>query len=289
MKRKLSLVLGLSLLLAAGGWITWEKSRPNNFTQWENHFKAKQEKKRKGIPGTKQARIKEVKKYFESLYTSLDGEKTLPQPNYRMLELEKAKARLATNNMKSGKAANKLNWVSRGPGNVSGRFRGLIVDPDDASNLTWYAGSATGGVWKTTDGGDNWTNLTPDLPYLATTTLAMSKANTNVIYIGTGESFAGEVSGGGVFKSTDKGENWTALTATSSLEDFRYVNRLEIDPKDENNVLAATGKGIFRTTDGGTSWEKVYSSVYTVDDLVADPTDFSRIYASEYGSGVLRS
>ncbi|MEZ4765183.1 MAG: hypothetical protein R3C26_18980 [Calditrichia bacterium] len=56
-------------------------------------------------------------------------------------------------------------WIERGPGNVTGRVRGLIADPDDPSHNTWYAGSV-GGVWKTADGGQSWENLTADLPNL---------------------------------------------------------------------------------------------------------------------------
>ena len=108
------------------------------------------------------------------------------------------------------KSAAVLPWIERGPGNVSGRVRGLLVDPDDKTGNTWFVGSVGGGIWKTTDAGKKWRNLSPNLPNLAVSTLAMSKVNTNIIYAGTGESMfnVDAINGDGIFKSTDKGENW---------------------------------------------------------------------------------
>lgn len=67
-------------------------------------------------------------------------------PSYRVHELDRAKAA-------KGAAGTPLPWISRGPGNVAGRARAIVVDPDDATNNTWYFGSVGGGVWKTTDAG----------------------------------------------------------------------------------------------------------------------------------------
>ena len=81
----------------------------------------------------------------------------------------------------------------------------------------------------------------------------MAESNHDVIYMGTGEGMAGAgaVTGNGIFKSTDRGETWIHLTATTTNHNFSYVNRLAVDSSDPNVVLAATNSGIFRTTDGG--------------------------------------
>ncbi|MBN1950387.1 MAG: T9SS type A sorting domain-containing protein [Bacteroidales bacterium] len=187
-------------------------------------------------------------------------------------------------------AGNPIQWIQRGPNNVSGRTRGLIVDPDDPTFLTWYAGTASGGVWKTTDGGDSWRCLSDDLPYQSTTTLAMAGSNHNVIYMGTGESFwgAGSPTGGGIFRSTDRGETWTHLGSTMLNEDFRYVNRIEVDPGNDSIILAATTAGIFKSVDAGETFIKTYAD-QNIEDLVADTSDFNYIFASINSQGIIRS
>ncbi|PLX22007.1 MAG: hypothetical protein C0597_02880, partial [Marinilabiliales bacterium] len=181
--------------------------------------------------------------------------------------------------------------VQRGPDNVGGRTRGLIIDPDDLTHNTWFAGAATGGIWKTVDGGHHWTCLTDNLPNLSANTIAMAASNHNIIYVGTGESFPGGtyLQGSGVFKSTDKGENWVQLNSTANNEDFEYVNRLVIDPTNPEIVVVATENGILKSTNGGTDWTKVYSSATGIEDLKEDPNNFNILYAAENSVGVIKS
>jgi hypothetical protein len=134
-----------------------------------------------------------------------DGEKAPGYHyNYQMKELSKSKSQMKS--LSKGAGIQQLTVVERGPGNVSGRTRGIIVDPDDPTRDTWFTGSVSGGIWKTTNAGTSWTNLTPDLPNLATSTLAMAESDHNIIYAGTGEGFfnVDQVDGSGIWKSTDK-------------------------------------------------------------------------------------
>lgn len=204
---------------------------------------------------------------------------------YRMKELVKAKARRQS--MRTNTANGVTEWIERGPANVPGRTRGLIVDPDDANKNTWFAGSVGGGVWKTTNGGQEWTLITPDLPNLATTVLAMAGSNHNTIYMGTGEGFFNldAVSGIGMFKSTDRGVTWSHLTSTLEFGD---VNRMVVSPSDENVVVVATTVGMFRSTNGGTSWSTVLDEPH-IQDLRATPGNFNVLYASQNGVGVWKS
>ena len=196
-------------------------------------------------------------------------------------------------------------FIERGPGNVAGRTRGLIIDPDDETNKTIFAGSASGGIWKTTDGGDNWTYISSDFPNLGTNTLAMSKANTNVIYAGTGEFFTQDVDGAGLFKSTDKGQSWTQVASPSEYPNFRNISRIVVDPNDENIVIATTlnsvwastfSSSIFKTTDGGATWTQLLNS-HTAnsnisgryDDIDYAPSDFNTLYVAVQGLGVIKS
>ena len=206
-------------------------------------------------------------------------------PNYKFIELKKMMS-----STKSLKKTSNLNWVERGPANVGGRTRGIVVDPDDALKNTWYAGSVGGGVWKTVNAGTSWRCLTDALPNLATTVVVQAQSNRNVIYAGTGEGFynADAIAGDGIFKSTDRGESWTQLVSTTNNNDFAYVNRLVIDPLNENVLVAATRTGILKSVDGGTSWSKK-SSFGNVEQVIVNPLNFKTLYAAANGNGVIKS
>jgi photosystem II stability/assembly factor-like uncharacterized protein len=222
--------------------------------------------------------------YFHNISTPINVSERGYEPNYRYKEYDRLNRRMH-------KSSHALDWVSRGPSNVSGRTRAVLVDPDDPDHNTWYAGSASGGIWKTTDGGQSWRALTEELPNLATSTLAMSEANTDVIYAGTGEGFGGVgmVAGAGIFKSTDKGETWEQLPSTAGDINFEYVNRLLVNPANEQIVLAATNTGIFRSEDGGASWDTAFYEHYMVQDIEASPFNFDLQFAGARYLGVIRS
>jgi len=252
---------------------------------WNIEFKNKKEKRKIGY--NKADKPDMFTKYFKEITTKIGDYKSNYSMNYKMVEYNKAleNARLLKT------TGSKLSWEQRGPANIGGRTRAVVVDPDDNTNNTWFAGAATGGIWKTTDGGDTWSNLSENFTNLSVNALAMSSSNTDVLYAGTGESFPGGtyLKGNGIWKSIDRGISWTQLSSTSTDENFAYINRLIINPDNEDVVLAATEKGIFKTISGGTSWTKVYSSNLGVEDLAADPTNFTVLFAGENSVGVVRS
>ena len=190
-------------------------------------------------------------------------------------------------------------WKERGPSNVPGRTRGLIIDPADPTESTWLAGTVGGGIWKTTDRGQSWRILTPDLPNLATTVLAFSEANPDIIYAGTGEGWygTGMIDGDGIFKSTDRGESWFQLPATAFNDDFQNINRIIVDPQNPELLLACSNTGarnsfrssIMRSTDGGISWQNVFQYHDRIQHLIFHPSDFSIQYAAIFGRGVYKS
>lgn len=229
----------------------------------------------------------EFARLHKLIRTPLRADRPTYEPGYRHREYRKALT--AAKQQPPRIQSTTVTFTERGPSNVPGRTRGLLVDPDDPLRNTWYAGSAGGGVWKTTNAGADWSLITPDLTNLATTVLAMAPSNHNVIYVGTGEGFFNldGISGNGIFKSTTRGLTWTHLPSTTEFSD---INRIVISPTDPNIVVSATTNGIYRTTDGGASWTRVFGSDQSfVQDLKADPSDFSIQYAAQNNVGVFKS
>lgn len=145
-----------------------------------------------------------------------------------------------------------LNWTQLGPKNVGGRIRAIVVHP--SNNDIIYAASVSGGVWKTTNGGNSWQPLKDNMENLAVCSMVMDPGNANIIYAGTGEGFynGDAIRGAGIFKTTDAGASWIQLSSTTN-EKFYYVNKLVFDAS-TNSLWAATRKGLYRSTDGGSSF-----------------------------------
>ncbi len=237
----------------------------------------------------------EFLEYFANVEGLNDGYAPY-SPGHKIREFQKA----IQANAKRGHSTTRLNWFDRGPGNVGGRSRAIISDPTDPSRNTWYVASVGGGVWRARRSESfglqkvEWTPLTDHLPSLAATTLDISRNNPSVMYFGTGEGFRNldASSGVGIFKTTDKGENWTHLTASavSIDQDWRYVNRLAVHPDNPDIVVAATNGAIFRTENGGESFEKVYDTdKLPVQDLKVNKNDFNIQFASIEGTAIIKS
>ncbi len=230
----------------------------------------------------------EFLKFHRAIRTPDDLSQPAYEPGYLVRETKSAQT-VAMARARNGRTqTNGVSaWTEHGPVNVPGRTRGLIVDPIDPNGNTWYAGSASGGVWKTTNGGQLWTLITPDLPNLATTVLAMAPSNPNTIYLGTGEGFGNldGVAGNGMYKSNDRGVSWSYLSSTSGFTD---VNRAIVDPSNADVLVVATNDGIYRSTNGGVSFVKTLNQD-AMQDLKATPRNFQIQYATENGEGVWKS
>lgn len=231
-----------------------------------------------------------------------NGEETPSYPaNYKIKELLKARNVSSLKELRRNSTQGALDWIERGPGNISGRTRGLIIHPDDPTASTWIVGSVGGGVWKTTNAGNTWINLTPDIPNLATSTIAMAESNHDVIYVGTGEGFynVDQIDGTGIWKTTDGGATWDQLLSTTDPSEFKNIMRIVVDPSNENILLAASGLGfnggatsskIQKSTDGGLTWKAVYDAGSSnVQQIVADPNNFNTLYATINSVGVIKS
>jgi photosystem II stability/assembly factor-like uncharacterized protein len=182
-----------------------------------------------------------------------------------------------------------LHFRDIGPAATGGRIHDLQIDPTNPAVL--YAGAATGGLWKSTNNGDTWTDIFGRQPDNTFGALAIFPGDTRIIWAGTGEQNNRQSSswGGGVYRSADAGETWTYL----GLHDTRSIGRVVLDPLDPDVAFVAavgnlwTGnaeRGVFKTTDAGRSWTKVlYVDEYTgATDLVMDPRNAAVLYAATY-------
>ena len=179
----------------------------------------------------------------------------------------------------------------------SGRVTVLVTHPTDGNIV--YAGTATGGVWKTLDGGLNWIPLTDRQPSLATGAIALMPGNPDTIFVGTGEpNFSCDSHFGvGILKSTDGGYTWSQLGVSAFGN--RSISRIIIHPTQPLTMWAGTtsaaagficgqnasGVGIFKTTDGGLNWSNATFSVGDITDLVMDPANPLILYAARRGNG----
>ena len=174
----------------------------------------------------------------------------------------------------AGIASNR--WTALGPGNVAGRIRSLVIHPTNTQKI--WAGSVSGGIWTTSDGGASWNPVNDYQQNMIISSLVIDPTNSNVMYAGTGESVYANLTanisqGAGVFKSTDGGTTWTRLPSTDPALDqsWEFVNRLAVHPTNGNIILAATEFGIWRSADAGTTWTRINSD--TVRDIRFNPAD----------------
>ena len=168
-------------------------------------------------------------------------------------------------------------------GNRTLAVAGIPGNPD-----IYYAGAATGGIWKTEDGGIKWRPVFDDQDVHAIGALAVSESDPNIVWAGTGETFirANVSIGIGVFKSTDAGETWKHM----GLDATARIGRIIIHPTNPDVVYAASlghaytpqpERGIYRTTDGGETWEHVLfvDENTGASDLIMDPNNPRVLYA----------
>lgn len=183
-------------------------------------------------------------------------------PAERMIEARKRMEEIdmATARSSNASSVNSLNWQERGPNNVGGRTRAILIDKNDATGNTVWAGGVSGGLWETTNfkTSATWTKVNDFFDNLVISCIAQDPSNPQNIYFGTGEGWFNfdAVRGLGIWKFD--GTNWGQLSSTNSST-FYYVEKIVVSSS--GNVFAATRNGgIQRSTDGGNSWTTVLSN-----------------------------
>ncbi|MFA7361780.1 MAG: T9SS type A sorting domain-containing protein [Candidatus Kapaibacterium sp.] len=192
-------------------------------------------------------------------------------------------------------------WVNLGTNTTTGGYAGLgrincIAFHPTLANTFWV-GSPSGGIWRTTNGGTNWTILNNNMTVLGVSDIVIPSdyAASNTIYIATGDRDGGSMwslNGGqsqdnasiGVYKSTDGGTTWNATGLTYTTSQKKLVYSLIIHPSDNSILLASTTDGIYKTTNAGTTWTRKF--IYPSWRLAFKPGDPTRVYgAGETYSG----
>jgi photosystem II stability/assembly factor-like uncharacterized protein len=201
-------------------------------------------------------------------------------------------------------------WIPVGPTNIGGRVADIVGHPSN-SNI-FYIAAASGGIFKTVDGGATWQAIFDHATGLSMGALAMDVQHPDTIYAGTGEACSAGYSyfGSGIYRTTDGGASWAHI----GLDDSRYIARVVVETENPQSVwVAAMGelfgpggqRGVFHSTDGGASWNQ---SLFVNDstgasDVVVHPTNPQIVFAAMWqryrtpnvrqaggmGSGVFRS
>jgi len=182
-------------------------------------------------------------------------------------------------------------WQFSGPLNIGGRITDIEI-PSFQPNV-YYVGAASGGIFKTENGGQDWAPIFDGQQMLSIGDMEISKNDNNIIYVGTGEVNAGGGSlvydGDGIHKSTDGGLTWES----KGLPNIGSVGKIVIDPNNDNTVFVAamgplfknsSNRGVYKTTDGGDSWEKILfiSDSTGVVDMAIHPIDGNIVYAASW-------
>jgi hypothetical protein len=257
----------LSLLIIAAGY--WAVTQLNQ-TQSPSSEKLSVKKMADQLPDLDElGKVQSKKARNDYFFRMLRDPATNSIPkNIRSREINHAKAMPSILQMKrrmkaknpSIQVAEGFEWRLAGPRAVGGRTRALGIDQRNPDII--IAGGVSGGIWKSTNGGDTWTLKTPDVENFGVTSLAQDPTSPDTWYYASGEFTSNSAGapgasyyGTGIYLSTDNGENWSLIPGTGDGDTqfnspFDFVNRIIVSPVTGTVFIASNGLGIFRAPDG---------------------------------------
>ncbi len=162
-----------------------------------------------------------------------------------------------------------------------GRTNSVAFHPTDPN--IYYVCGQSGGVWKTTDGGQSYSAISEGLPYNSAANLVVDYNNPDILYLSNGNYSSFFIYNTGIYKSTDGGVNWEPTGLSWSLTQSVTVSRMVMNPQDPSVLLVAASNGLWRSTNGGDTWAMVRAGNYT--DVAYRPGDPNTVYAAFYNSG----
>jgi len=176
--------------------------------------------------------------------------------------------------------ASTTQWQLLGPGNFAGRVTAVAVDPSNAQIV--YVCTASAGVWRTMNGGVNWTDIGAGLGTNFTGAVTVDFNNASIVYVCTGDPDIG-VPGVGLYKSVNRGNSFTL----TGLTGIAWASRILVQPGNSSIVYAGTSAGLHKSTDGGTAWSRLWTG--SVNDLVMHPSTPTTLYWGQAGVGIYKS
>ncbi|MBK8372384.1 MAG: fibronectin type III domain-containing protein [Saprospiraceae bacterium] len=183
------------------------------------------------------------------------------------------------------------NWTNLGPNTTSGGYAGLgrincVAFHPTNSNIMWV-GSPGGGLWKTTDGGNNWTTNFDNAVVLGVSSIVVHPTTPNIMYIATGDGDGSDTYSVGILKSTDGGVTWQTTGLNWNVSQGRRIRKILMDPDDTNMLLAATSDGLYRTINAGSNWTQIVTGSFF--DIEANPAAISNTFYASTGNGLFTS
>ncbi|MBK8701642.1 MAG: hypothetical protein IPN29_19645 [Saprospiraceae bacterium] len=249
--------------------------------QFEAYWKDKNQEKGKGFKAFKRW------EYYWEPRVNADG--TFPDGGRTLKEYNDYFAESIRQDL--GNRFLPANFSSLGPSTTNGGYAGtgrinsLAFHPGNSNII--FAGTAGGGLWKSTDGGSTWFTQTDQLATLGVSSIAIHPVNNNIIFIATGDADGGDNYSVGILVSLDGGATFltTGLTWNTSAQDV--IKKIIFDPDNPNNMLAISNLGIHRSTDRGVNWALVSTGDF--DDLEAHPTASVSTYYACKGGEIYKS
>ena len=260
-----------------GQWYEMMFDENSNFFQIRDSF----EKAFENVANKKGTGWKQFKRWEYYHQFRVDSVGNFPPPGHVLTEIEEYyRSHPQTKTYAIGTG----NWELLGPvtkpvngtgqPNGNGRLSCITFHPTDPNAI--FVGAPSGGFWKTTDGGDTWTQYVTGLTRLGISSIVIDPTSPNTIYIGTGDRDGGVAPGYGVWRSTDGGLTWSPRNTGMCN---RTVNEILMNPSNPSNLIASSGNRIYRSTDAGANWTFVTVSS-NMKDIAFKPGDPNTIYGS---------
>ncbi len=229
---------------------------------------------------------KQYKRWQEFWQDRLKGSDSIPS-TYEIVNEIKSLRKKEKYNKTQGIEWHELGPETRPKNMLSYRSSGLgrvnCISFNPRNENIIFLGSASGGIWRSVDGGYHWSFLNgTDVLSLGITDIAIAPSNTNYIYASTGDASAFSMTHGyslGVIRSTDGGDSWHITNLAYKLSDLKVTTQILVHPTDSRLLYVGSVNGLLRSTDGGDSWEYIKEGYY-FRDLKFKPGDPSCIYAA---------
>jgi len=224
--------------------------------------------------------------YFMESRCMPSGDINISKHYVKALDFGKTKHRNSDKSSADWQPVGYTEWdtQSYNPGN--GRVNVAAKDPNAVGR--YYAGTPSGGLWRTNDDFQTWEPLTDDFPTLGVGAIVIHPSNSDIIYIGTGDGNGNDTYSNGVLKTDDGGLTWNTTGLSYSLDMENQIHKLIMHPNDPEILFAATNRGLWKTTTAGEVWFEVeFGDIRDVEFKPEDPSVVyccsNRVFRSENG------